>query len=175
MNDCIRIGIIGMGGRACQLAGFFLKRPDVSFPVICDVNQFNNRKANNEIFGGKAEMVEDYRCVLDRQDIDAVLIGTPDHWHAIQTIHACQAGKDVLLEKPASHCLAEGRSMVRAARKYGRIVQVGSQALSGEHYHEAARMIQGGALGKITYIRAWNVMNRWPDFYGTPSDGHVPE
>ena len=114
---------------------------NVEFPIVCDPNILNSRKANQDLLGGKAEMVDDYRKVLDRKDIDGVLIATPDHWHAIAAIHACQAGKDVYVEKPLGHNVVEGRRVVQAARRYGRVVQVGIQQQSGAHYIEAANFV----------------------------------
>ncbi len=102
------------------------------------------------------------------------MIATPDHWHAIPTIHACQAGKDVYVEKPVTYCIAEGRCMVQAARKYSRVVQCGTQQLSGPHYIEAAQLVQSGKLGKVTHVRIWNIHNRWPGV-GFPPDEPSPE
>src|SRR5262245_23707290 len=173
-NDTIRVGIIGTGGRGSYVGLWFSQNKDVAIPAICDVNQLNGRKAHSTFFGGRPEIVEDYRRILDRKDVDAVLISTPDHWHAIQTIHACQAGKDVYVEKPASWCIAEGQRMVEAARKYNRVIQVGSQQLSGAHYHEAARIVQSGGIGKVSHVHAWNVGNRAPGA-GFPPDEEPPK
>jgi predicted dehydrogenase len=173
-NDTIRVGVIGTGGRASYVGKWFAQNKDVAVPLICDVNQLSLRRAHAEFFGGQPEMVEDYRRILDRRDIDAVLIGTPDHWHALQTIHACQAGKDVYVEKPAAWCITEGQRMVQAARKYGRVIQVGSQQLSGPHYHEAARIVQSGGIGKVSHVHAWNVGNRSPGA-GFPPDEDPPK
>lgn len=173
-NDMVRVGVIGTGGRGRGVMKVFLKNPEVSLPVICDVNQLASRKANREILNGRAEIVEDYRRILDRKDIDAVLIATPDHWHAIPTIHACQAGKDVYVEKPMSYCIAEGRRMAEAARKYSRVVQAGTQQLSGPHYIEATNLVQSGKIGKVTHVCTWNVSNRLPGD-GFPPDEQPPE
>jgi len=172
-NDAVRLGVIGCGGRGRQVLKEFASLPGVSVPVICDVDQTQSAKASQGLPGGKAESVADYRRVLDRQDVDAVLVATPDHWHAIIAIQACQAGKDVCLEKPASHTIVEGRRVVEAARKYNRIVQVGTQQLSGEHYRQARQLVQEGKLGKITYVRCWNVGNSFPG-RGFPADQPAP-
>ncbi len=172
-NDTIRIGAIGVGGQGRFNMGVFLKNKDVAFPVVCDVNQRHREAANRELLDGKADVVEDYRSVLDRKDIDAVLVCTPDHWHAIPTIHACQAEKDVYVEKPIAHNVVEGRRMVEAARKHDRVVQVGTQQLSGPHYLEVAELIQSGRIGKITHVETWNVSNNLPGA-GRPADEPAP-
>ncbi len=118
----------------------------------------------------KAE--KDFRRVLEDKDIDAVVIATPDHWHAIPTIQACQAGKDVYVEKPLSQTIAEGRRMRDAARKYGRIVQVGLQRRSAEHFRSAIEYVASGKLGKICMIRAW--MHQVRASIGRPADEPVP-
>src|SRR5439155_15518843 len=112
--------------------------------------------------------------VLDRKDIAAVLVGTPDHWHAIPTVLACQAGKDVYVEKPLAHNIREGRKMVEAARKYNRVVQTGTQHRSSDHYREAARIVQSGELGKVRFVRIWNYMNSYPNGIGRKPDADPP-
>jgi predicted dehydrogenase len=173
-NETIRVGFIGTGGQGYFNMGVFMDNKDVTIPVVCDVNRHNLTRANKSALDGKAEMVEDYRRVLDRKDIDAVVICTPDHWHAIPTIAACKAGKDVYVEKPMTYCIAEGRRMADAARKYDRVVQVGIQQQSGPHYIEAAELVQSGKLGKVTHVRTWNTHNRLPGI-GFPADGDPPE
>jgi predicted dehydrogenase len=104
----------------------------------------------------KAELAtRDFRRVLDRRDVDAVIVATPDHWHALPTIMACQADKDVYVEKPLSLCIAEGRAMVAAARKHDRVVQMGTQQRSATHYSDAVEYVKGGKLGRIRLVRAW--------------------
>ncbi len=114
--------------------------------------------------GGTASGYKDFRALLDRKDIDAVIVAPPDHWHAIQTIEACRAGKDVYVEKPLCRMQREGRAMVEAARKHNRVVQVGSQQRSGAHYHHAVGMIQAGALGAVHHITANWTRNMMPGF-----------
>jgi predicted dehydrogenase len=116
--------------------------------------------------------VKEFRRVLDDKDIDAVIIATPDHWHAIQTILACQAGKDVYIEKPLSQTIHEGHLMRDAARKYNRVVQVGTQRRSGEHFRTAAEYAAGGKLGKVCLIKAWMCQVR-PSI-GRPADEPAP-
>src|SRR6478609_7988378 len=136
-NDRLRFAAIGVGGRGRFVMGQFLISSNVEFVALCDPNVLNCRKAKEESLGGKAETVADYRRILDRKDIDGVLIATPDHWHAIAAIHACQAGKDVYVEKPLGHNVLEGRRVIQATRRYGRVVQVGIQQQSGAHYIQA--------------------------------------
>jgi predicted dehydrogenase len=118
---------------------------------------------------GDVARVKDFRAILDRKDIDAVVIATPDHWHAIQMVEACQAGKDVYVEKPLSVTIAEGRAMVAAARQHDRIVQVGTHRRSSRLYLRLAEEIRGGALGKITLARASYCSNMAP-----AGIGHAP-
>ena len=96
------------------------------------------------------------------KEIQAVVVSSPDHWHPLHTILACQAGKDVYVEKPVSVCLEEGRLMVEAARRYKRIVQVGTQQRSGLHFQKAVELIRNGAIGKVSFIRTWNYGNSLP-------------
>ena len=173
-NDTIRMGIIGSGGMGRFNMERFIENKDVAMVAIADVHRHQRDGANHDILGGKADAVEDYRRLLDRDDIDAVLICTPDHWHAIPTIHACQAGKDVYVEKPCAHNIVEGRRMTQAARKHDRVVQVGIQQTSGPYYIEAAKLVQEGKIGKVTHVRVWNFSNRVPGM-GHPEDGEAPE
>ncbi len=171
-NDRVRLGVIGTGNRGCQVMDFFLKHADVEVPALCDVSRSIVDAANAKHLGGKAEVYSDFRKIIDRKDIDAVLIATPDHWHAIQTVMACNAGKDVYCEKPLSKTIHEGRRMVEAARRNKRVVQMGTHRRSGEAYIEAAKLIASGKLGKITVARAFDTTNMYPLGIGKagPSD-----
>src|SRR5262249_37800054 len=123
--------------------------------------------------GAKAPRVEkDFRRLLDDKGVDAVTVATPDHWHALLTVMACQAGKDVYCEKPASHNVVEGRRMVEAARKYKRVVQLGTQRRSMDHVKEAVETVRSGALGDVGMARAWIHQKRKPIGHGQP--GPVP-
>src|SRR5437660_3498503 len=128
-NERVRLGFIGLGNRGDQVLDAFLAHKDVEVVAVCDLYQpylhFAAKKA-----GGNPEQFHDYRKLLDRKDVDAVVIATPDHWHALQMIHACQAGKDVYVEKPLSLVVAEGRAMVKAAHETKRVVQVAIQRRS---------------------------------------------
>ncbi len=171
-NNRIRAGLIGSGGQGRAVWGLFLKQPDVAPAAVCDVYQPNAEKAAAMAAGG-VRTYRDFRKLLEQQDIDAVIVGTPDHWHAIPTVLACQAGKDVYVEKPLSLMVREGRLMVDAARKYNRVVQTGSQQRSGAHYAEAVEILRGGRLGKVAHVSAGHIRTIMPGF-GKPPDGVPP-
>ncbi|MBI1387107.1 MAG: gfo/Idh/MocA family oxidoreductase [bacterium] len=151
-SDKLRVGNIGVGGRG---SGFL--RPGVTV-AICDVDQDRLQKAAERV-GGNPTLYTDYRDLLDQKDLDAVFVTTPDHWHAIMTIHACEAGKDVYVEKPACKTIEEGRAMVTAARRYARVVQVGSQGRSQEGAYHANKYIQNGQIGHVSEVRCWHYEN----------------
>lgn len=171
-NDRIVIALIGAGRQGVSNLRNAMRYPDVEVAAVCDVYGPNLAKGA-EVAPG-ARTYTDFRHVLDRKDIDAVIIATPDHWHALQTILACQAGKDVYVEKPISVTVEEGRRMVEAARRYGRIVQVGTQQRSGHHFQQAAELIRSGRIGKVTQVRTWNFSNETPEGIGNPPDGDPP-
>ena len=132
-SETINIAVIGIRSRGKDHYQALAKIPNVKIAVLCDIDQrlFPEAVAEvEELTGYKPEIETEYRKVLDNKDIDAVSIATPNHWHALQTIWACQAGKDVYVEKPVSHTVLEGRKMVEAARKYNRVVQTGTQSRS---------------------------------------------
>lgn len=172
-NDRVRIGFIGLGNRGDQVLDAFLKHPDAEIVAVCDLSQAYMDFASKKI-GTNPKQFKDYRRVLDLPDVDAVVIATPDHWHAIQTIAACSAGKDVYVEKPLSLCVAEGRQMVEAIRKHRRVSQVGIHRRSIAVCKEAADFVRGGGLGKITAARAFHIQNEWPSGIGNPPDGNPP-
>ncbi len=174
-NDRIRVGVIGPGRQGRGVMKAFQKNQDVQIAAICDVYAPQVELAIKE---GKLEGVQthkDFRGILDDQNIDAVIVASPDHWHALQTVMACQAGKDVYVEKPISVTIDEGRKMVQAARKYNRVVQVGTQQRSGDHYQKAAEIVRGGQIGKVTFVRTWNFGNQMPEGIGNPADGAPPD
>lgn len=171
-NERIVVGLIGPGRQGQGLLRNFLKQPDTEVAAICDVY-----KPNLELgaaIAPRAERYTDFRKILDRPDIDAVVIATPDHWHAAQSVMACLAGKDVYVEKPISTSIEEGRHMVRAARKYNRVVQVGTQQRSTPHFQKVVELVRGGRLGKISFVRTWNFGNQFPEGIGNPPDGEAP-
>lgn len=150
-NERVVTGHIGMGGQGKSNLNSFLGTKQVSPALVCDVDSERSAQAADIIAkaGQKAEIVGDYRKILDRKDIDAVVVSTPDHWHAPITIAACQAGKDVYCEKPLTLSIAEGRLMVNAAREHKRMVQTGSQQRSGKEFRQACELVRNGAIGKV--------------------------
>ena len=171
-NDRIRVGVIGVGRRGRGLLLHVLDEPDTQVVALCDVYQPNLDWAADE--APEADTYTDFREVLGRSDVDAVVIGTPDHWHALPTIRACEAGKDVYVEKPASLTIHEGRRMVEAARQHDRVVQVGTQQRSAPHFQEVVQMMRDERLGPVSFVRTWNYGNEYPDGIGHPPDGDPP-
>ncbi len=173
-NERVRVALIGCGGRGMYVARAMRNAPNVAFVAACDVYESNARRAR-EWAGEGCEAYADFRKALDRKDVDSVLVATPDHWHAIPTVLACQAGKDVYVEKPLAHNVREGRAMVEAARKHSRVVQTGTQHRSAEHYREVARIVQSGELGKVRFVRVWNYTNLYPRGVGRAEDAKPPD
>jgi predicted dehydrogenase len=162
-NDKIIVGVMGIRGRGDFLARAFAERPDVEVAYLSDVDSrlFDSRaRAVESLQGKQPKTVQDFRRILDDPQVNALVIATPDHWHALGTIWACQAGKDVYVEKPASHSVWEGRKMVDAARKYKRVVQLGTQSRSGPYAQNAIRFIREGKLGDIHLVRVFNMKTR---------------
>jgi predicted dehydrogenase len=170
-NKKVTLGLIGVGGRGGALCDGFLDRGDCRIAWIADPDVNRAGAAAGHVAkrqkGDAPKAVQDFRKVLDRKDVDAVVIATPDHWHALATIWACQAGKDVYVEKPPTHNCWEGRKMVEAARKYERIVQVGTQSRSGAYAIAGRKYIKEGKLGKIHFCRVYN-QKEWPNFSAVP-------
>jgi predicted dehydrogenase len=166
-NDKVVLALIGAGGRGlATLKTCCSENNGVEVKTICDVNDLNSARAAAEIekqFGYKPATVRNMKEVFDDRDIDAVYISTPDHWHALATIRACQAGKDVYVEKSPTHSIWEGRKMAEAARKYRQIVQVGFQNRSGQYNYDARDYIQSGKLGQVVHIRIYNLLpvSKW--------------
>src|SRR4029079_12140484 len=151
-----------------------LPHKDCQIVSVCDIWQPYLDFAAKKI-GGSPTLTKDYHKLLEQKDLDAVVIATPDHWHALQTIDACKAGKDVYVEKPLSLCVAEGRKMVEAARKHDRVTQVGLHRRSSAFCREAAELVQKGAIGKVTVIRAFHIQNESPLGIGNPPDEDPPK
>jgi predicted dehydrogenase len=172
-NEQVRVGLIGCGGRGMFDAKLMRDAPNVEFVAVCDLYPTHLARAK-EWAGSSAKEYNDFRRLLEQKDIDAVLIATPDHWHAIPTVLACQAGKDVYVEKPLGHNVREGRAMIEAARRHNRIVQMGTQQRSAPHYAEVARIIQNGELGKVHFVRIWNYVNMYPQGIGRVPDSDPP-
>jgi predicted dehydrogenase len=160
-NERIRLGFIGVANRGGQLMDAFLEHDDMEIVAVCDVDQEIVARAREKA-GGRAETYNDFRKLIERQDVDAVVIATPDHWHAIQTIMACDAGKDVYVEKPLSITVVEGRRMVEAARRNKRVVQVGTHRRSSPLYTALAERAHRGDFGKICVSTAYRLSNMVP-------------
>lgn len=172
-NDRIVIGQIGLGSRGFYELTINAKNSGTELAAVCDVYQPFADMARQKI-GDRAQAYTDFRRVLERKDVDAVFVSTPDHWHAPITILACQAGKDVYCEKPLSHTVEEGRKMVEAARKYKRVAQVGSQQRSAPHYAKCAELVQSGYIGQVSAIDCWIVSNEYPTGFGNVPDSEPP-
>jgi predicted dehydrogenase len=176
-NDRVRVGFIALGNRGDQVLDAFLAQKDCQVVAVCDIYQpyldFASKKIEGKI-GASPKQIKDYRKLLELKDVDAVAINTPDHWHALQTIAACQAGKDVYVEKPLSLCVAEGRRMVEAVRKHKRVSQVGIHRRSSQFVREAAEIVRSGYLGKIMSVRAFHIQNEWPKGIGNPPNEKPP-
>jgi len=172
-NNRIRCGFIGIGNMGRGNLRDFLRCENVEVVACCDVWQPNVERAI-ETVPGKAAGYKDFRQVLERKDIDVLVISTPDHWHGYMTIQACQAGKDVYVEKPLAHSIQEGRKIVEAAHKHSRVVQVGTQQRSGKHYKDVVELVQSGKLGKISRVSAWNYQNESPFGMGNFPDSDPP-
>jgi len=159
----VRIGLIGCGGRGRQLLEIMREYPDVEFPVISDVIKSRMDQAAKVLSEGPRPQVPDrvveHERILDRQDIDAVLIATTQHWHGIPFIQAALAGKHVYVEKPFSHTVVEGRAMVRAAEKPNVIAMMGTQQRGYPHYLKALEVLRSDRLGKIALVECWNYHN----------------
>ena len=172
-NQRIRCGFIGVGNMGRGNLRDFLKCENAEVVAVCDVWQPYLDRAV-EISSGKPAAYSDFRRVLDRKDVDVVIISTPDHWHGYMTIEACKAGKDVYVEKPLAHNISEGRKMVESARKHNRVVQCGTQQRSSRHYHEVVEFIKAGKLGKVNRVAAWNYQNESPFGMGDFPDTEPP-
>ncbi|MEI7985381.1 MAG: Gfo/Idh/MocA family oxidoreductase [Armatimonadota bacterium] len=157
-NDKIVMGLIGCNGMGAANMRNLMGFEDVEFAAICDVDTArmpNDIKKIEEVYGKKPEIFSDYRKMLERKDIDAIIVGSPDHWHALNLIHACEAGKDIYCEKPISHNFVEARSMMNCQAYHKRVVQVGTWQRSTKEFHDAIEYIRAGKLGRITHVRAW--------------------
>jgi len=170
-NDKIVVGLMGAGGRGTQLMEWFAARPDIEAAYIADPDQARSEdcaKKVEKITGKRPVSTQDFRRMLDDKNVNAIINATPDHWHALGTILACQAGKDVYVEKPTCHSMWEGRKMIEAARKYGRVVQVGTQNRSAQYCYLALEHIRSRDFGDVHLLRVQNsklrnTIGRLPD------------
>jgi predicted dehydrogenase len=171
-NDRINVGIVGLGGRGTNHIDYYLSLDSESrIAALCDVNQSARERAVAHVQKAKSYQPKEFadmRTLFESKDVDAVSLPLPNHWHALATIWACQAGKDVYVEKPACHNIFEGRQMVRAARKYNRMVQVGSQSRSLPHMIRAVKLLQEGVIGQVYHARGLCFRRRF-------SIGHTPD
>ena len=174
-NDRISVAVAGLRGRGGGLLRTFASLSDVDVTYVCDLDQRvlgERAKGVEEQTGRRPKTIKEFREALDDKSLDAIVLGTPDHWHAIPTIMACQAEKDVYVEKPDGHNVLEGRTMVAAARKYGRLVQLGTQARSDPSLHKAIDYIAEGKLGRVRFAKAWESSRQGS--IGHPPDGDPP-
>ena len=162
-SERVRLGSIGVGNQGGP--GNNLKAFQKNVVAVCDVDTkyLATAAAFVEKAGTKPATFGDYRKLLDQKDIDAVVVTTPDHWHALMTMHACEAGKDVYCEKPLALTIAEGRQMVTAARKYDRVVQTGSQQRSGKEFRTACELVRNGAIGEVKTVKVGLPGPNWTD------------
>jgi len=153
-NDRIRVAIIGTGTRGNELLTSWLSHEDSAVVALCDVasDRLEKPLATLAAAGQQAARYADYRRILERKDVDAVVIATPDHWHGPMTVEACQAGKDVYCEKPVSNQIAPALAMLDAARQHGRVVQIGLQQRAWPHFQEAARVLRDGGIGLPNHV-----------------------
>jgi predicted dehydrogenase len=174
-SERVRVGVMGAGGRALSLIQTFASNPEVDIVAIADVDESRlgpGVTAAAKLQGREPRVEKDFRRLIDNKTIDALVIGTPDHWHAIPTILACQAGKDVYVEKPDSHNIVEGIRMVAAMRRHNRIVQMGSQHRSTIRLQSAMEFVQSGKLGKVHVAKAWESTKQGA--IGFPKDSEPP-
>lgn len=157
-SDKINVALIGVRNMGFGILERHIETGLVNCVALCDVDRsLLDKRASDvqKLCGQLPQLYGDFRQLLERKDVDAVIIGTPDHWHCLQTVYACEAGKDVYVEKPMANSIAECDIMVKAARKYNRIVQVGQQQRSGAHWQEVNRMIKAGTIGKLRKVNIW--------------------
>jgi predicted dehydrogenase len=172
-NDRVGMGYIGLGNRGDQVHDAFLEHGDAQTAAVCDLRDdyldFAVRKSR-----ATPARYKDYKKLLEDRNVDAVVIATPDHWHALMFIDACNAAKDVYVEKPLSLTVVEGRHMVETAERTKRVVQVGTNRRSWKTYREAAEFVRGGGLGHVTAARCFHVKNEWPNGLGSTPPGPPP-
>ena len=155
-NDKVNVAFIGTGGMGSGNIKAAMTQESVAITAVCDVYQTNLERGVTATKHFQARPVKDFREILADKSIDVVCISTPDHWHAYMTVEACKAGKDVYVEKPACVVVDEAKKMVQAARKYNRVVQLGTMQRSAAHFQQATDIARKGQLGKITFCKGWN-------------------
>ena len=165
-SDRINVGLIGCNGMGFADLSAFLEHPQVECLALCDIDEsvLNRRAADVEKIRGKkpANLYKDWRKLIDNKDINLVIVGTPDHWHCLQMVAACEAGKDVYCEKPIGRTIEECNLMISAAKKYKTVVQVGQWQRSDPHWLDAVDFIRSGKLGKIRLVRVFSYQGWCP-------------
>jgi predicted dehydrogenase len=176
-NDKISLGFVGVGGMGSGRLNEFMRYDDTHIAAICDIDESHLNRAIDNVQKRrdmKPDAYHDFRDLIERPDIDAVVVVTPDHWHALPFIKACQAGKDVFVEKPLSYSIGEGRAMLDAARKYERITQLGTHIHNDySNYRRVVEMVQSGNLGEITKVHCWHAPGNGN--MGNPSNAQPPK
>ena len=174
-NDRINVGVIGANGMGWSDAKSFMKIPEVNVMAVCDVDQnvIDKRVAEVKQANMTLQTYTDYRKLLENKDIDAVIIGTPDHWHCLQMVDACAAGKDVYVEKPVGNSIEECEVMIAAQKKYNKAIQCGQWQRSMPHFIDALNFLKSGKIGQIRTVKAWAYMG-WMKDIPTKPDSPVP-
>jgi predicted dehydrogenase len=175
-NERVVMGMIGVGVMGTGRLNELMKLGDVDIAAVCDVDQSHREKAAEEVLklqGRRPDTYLDFRRLLERKDLDAVAVVTPDHWHAIPTIQACQAGKDVFVEKPLSYAVREGSAMVEAARSSKRVTQMGIHIHNDlPNYRRVVELVQSGSLGRVSRVHCWKTSST--KSRGNPPDSDPP-
>lgn len=174
-NDKIRLAFLGVANRGSQLLQAFKKSSDMKIAALCDVDSKTLANAAEKFGDGSQTLETDFRKIYERADVDAVVLATPDHWHAYQTVEACKAGLDVYCEKPLATSVVEGRTMVEAARKYKRVVQVGIHRRSSPLYRKVAEIGLENKIGRATVARTCHCSNMYPNGMGKAKPTAPPE
>lgn len=162
-NEKLTLALIGCGGMGANDMRQLMKKPEVQIAALCDVDKDRMPKDIEAVttqYGKAPDLYGDYRKILERKDIDALIIGTPDHWHALNLIHTVEAGKDAYCEKPISHDITEAKSMDAAVKHYNKIVQVGTWQRSTQDFTTAVEFVRSGRLGKVIKVHCWKVEER---------------
>jgi predicted dehydrogenase len=172
-NERVGVGFIGYGLIGKRHVLDFQEQKDADLVAVSEAHRGRKDEALGQI-GGSARGYDDFRKMLDDKNVEAVVVSTPDHWHALQAMMACAAGKDVYVEKPLTLSVREGRWLIDVARKYDRVVQVGTQQRSGPHYQRARELVRQGGLGKVVSVHIGHYRNIMPGF-GRPPDSAPPD
>lgn len=172
-SDTIRVGLIGVNSMGWADLMSMLKNPEAVCVALCDVDSNVLKKRADELekkTGKRVSLYADFRKLIDDKTVDAVIIGTPDHWHCLPTVYACQAGKDVYVEKPLANSIEECNLIVAAAKRYNRIVQVGQWQRSGEHWKAALDYVRSGKIGTVRSVKTWAFMGYGKEFPARPNE-----